>query len=795
MDVERTVQEALRLDTAGEFSRAAQIYEEAVLVLADMCAVDSSAHEVKSLLVALERRKNEIRSHLLEELSLQMQKPAKEDQQDKGIAASQVPLLTGSGRIFGLREALTFRILCPALDRDEAQDMLTQLVADKRLAAALADEFAELAAGKATTRGVEAICRALSPTFDVSLLDTPAKEAAVGNVAGYGDDAGGKGRAQHEPLGSTAARASNRLEWSGTRVATSAAVSDDTVVKKVTYSAVCTKVAYSIIVIVCTKIAIRFGSAAVTDGSFVANSITITDCKIARFHDGTAAHDSAARERHKGNCRRQATRAPPQHHYLGAASRPQTLPAVFDALTVEMPSSESLEYAAPVRSPGGLQGLAPSPSSASNLSALAAQAKETSRQRHASSRVALGETPRSMTTSSARPWSAATGAGPRRLPTLQATSPKAPSSPSRAPSQAPLGDGYGMYCEPWRREKVIGQGQFGVVYKAVNLRSGEKLAVKQVRIVSIAMLEQMIDEVVLMCRASFRNQNVVQSLGWSITDEMSQEAISAEEQFGMPIHSLDGLDKAGAVGKMFNIFMEFVERGSIASVLEREGAMSESTMRVYMRQLLLGLRSLHAAGIAHRDIKCQNLLLSSDYTLKVADFGSAKKVADHTTGPTSSIQGSIPWMSPEVIRQEVGKVSNNHAAGDGSGGGGEVAVDEEAVKLAGWKLADVWSVGCTMVEMVTGRPPWNNYSNPAAMMFAIASANSAPALQEGLLHPDGVDFLHQCCQIDPHRRPLVAKLAYHPYMRPENVDADGNYAPRASPAGGDDDDDDDDDNE
>lgn len=434
-------------------------------------------------------------------------------------------------------------------------------------------------------------------------------------------------------------------------------------------------------------------------------------------------------------------------------------PLTVDCKSPGVISSESIEWHAfTARSPGGGLINTPSSNSISTVSELASQAKEASRNRATLRKISLESPSQRTITVDGVPSS------PQRLPTLSPINrnddtPSSPMGMGGADAMTNrLGDGYGMFCDPWRREKVIGHGQFGIVYKALNVRNGEKLAVKQVRITSASMLDQMIDEVVLMCRASFRNQNVVQCLGWSVTDDMTMEAITEEEQFGMPMQTLDGLDKANAVGKQFNIFMEFVEHGSIAGLLEREGAMSEKVMRNYMRQLLLGLRSLHAAGIAHRDIKCQNLLLSSDYTLKVADFGSAKKVADRTMGPTSSIQGSIPWMSPEVIRQEVGKLA-----------------EDEAAKLAGWKLADVWSVGCTMIEMITGKAPWNNYSNPAAMMFAIASAKGPPLLDEGLVHEDGLDFLYQCCQLDPQRRPAVAKLAYHPYIRTENIDEQGEY--------------------
>ena len=163
--------------------------------------------------------------------------------------------------------------------------------------------------------------------------------------------------------------------------------------------------------------------------------------------------------------------------------------------------------------------------------------------------------------------------------------------------------------------------------------------------------------------------------------------------------------EAKAVGSVFNIFMEYVPRGTIADLVKRNGPCSEILLRNFTRQVLLGLRSLHAAGIAHRDIKGQNLLLDDDNVVKVADFGSAKRIVKRNITPSgggavglgsspaaNQMQGSPLWMAPEVIKQKVDR-------------------DVQA-----WKRADVWSVGCTVIEMATGRPPWNFFSNPTAAM-------------------------------------------------------------------------------
>lgn len=92
--------------------------------------------------------------------------------------------------------------------------------------------------------------------------------------------------------------------------------------------------------------------------------------------------------------------------------------------------------------------------------------------------------------------------------------------------------------------------------------------------------------------------------------------------------------------------------------------------------MLAGLAYLHAERIVHRDIKGANLLVEKDGLVKVADMGMAKEM--EAISVTRSFKGSPFWMAPEVVRQQ------GH----------------------GWP-ADIWSVGCTVLEMATGRPPWS----------------------------------------------------------------------------------------
>lgn len=146
-----------------------------------------------------------------------------------------------------------------------------------------------------------------------------------------------------------------------------------------------------------------------------------------------------------------------------------------------------------------------------------------------------------------------------------------------------------------------------------------------------------------------------------------------------------------------NIFLEYAAGGSIKDRIRKYGVIIDDILKSYnkyyysyVKQLLLGLEYLHRNGIAHRDIKGANLLLSYDGTVKLSDFGSSKRFMSNKT-TKSKLQGTPLWMAPEVIKGQC----------------------EEQ----GWLKADIWSVGCTIIEMVTGSPPWNQYSSPIAAMY------------------------------------------------------------------------------
>lgn len=266
----------------------------------------------------------------------------------------------------------------------------------------------------------------------------------------------------------------------------------------------------------------------------------------------------------------------------------------------------------------------------------------------------------------------------------------------------------------WRKGELIGCGAFGRVYMGMNLDSGELLAVKEVAIavnsaskITQDQITELEKEVNLLKNLS--HPNIVRYLG------------TAREE--------DSL----------NILLEFVPGGSISSLLGKFGSFPESVIRMYTKQLMFGLEYLHQNKIMHRDIKGANILVDNKGCIKLADFGASKKVvALATMTGAKSMKGTPYWMAPEVIRQTGHSYS-----------------------------ADIWSVGCTLIEMATGKPPWSQqYQEEFAALFHVGTTKSHPPIPEHL-SIEAKDFLLKCLQKEPDFRPSASDLLKHPFVTGE----------------------------
>eukprot|EP00758_Cryptobia_borreli_P016979 Tbor_TRINITY_DN6152_c3_g2::TRINITY_DN6152_c3_g2_i2::g.21460::m.21460 len=265
--------------------------------------------------------------------------------------------------------------------------------------------------------------------------------------------------------------------------------------------------------------------------------------------------------------------------------------------------------------------------------------------------------------------------------------------------------------EGWQKVRMIGKGSFGAVYEAT-LLSGRTVCIKIVelgQIVEREGMEKFKNEIILMKRLN--HINIVQYYG-SLQDE-----------------------KANTL----NIFMEYVTGGSLNHYLKKFPSLPLETIRGWTYQMVCGVKYLHDQGIVHRDIKGDNILVTMEGVLKLADFGCSKSidgVCSKTHGCNTMV-GTPYWMAPEVIMC------------DGPGYG---------------MKSDIWSVGCTIVEMITGKPPWPECNSIWAAVYKIANSTGLPTEIPKDLDPELMNFLEKTFERDPGKRASASELMKHPFL-------------------------------
>ncbi|XP_037087591.1 mitogen-activated protein kinase kinase kinase 1-like [Pollicipes pollicipes] len=219
--------------------------------------------------------------------------------------------------------------------------------------------------------------------------------------------------------------------------------------------------------------------------------------------------------------------------------------------------------------------------------------------------------------------------------------------------------------EDWARGALLGTGGFARCYQACDLRSGRLVAVKQVE------MSPQTDKAAL----------------------LREMRLLANVQHPHVLRLLCATRRPGVV----NLFTDWQAGGSVADLLKMYGPFADDVTHRYSRHLVDGLAYLHDNGILHRDLKGANLLVdSTGETLKIGDLGTAAELGAAATlrGEfTGQVRGTLAFTAPEVLRGE-------HYG----------------------RSCDVWSVGCCVIEMATGQPPWQAYtrSNHLAMLFMVS---------------------------------------------------------------------------
>ena len=299
----------------------------------------------------------------------------------------------------------------------------------------------------------------------------------------------------------------------------------------------------------------------------------------------------------------------------------------------------------------------------------------------------------------------------------------------------------------WLRGEVIGVGAFGRVYFGLSEKTGMMMAVKEIRCPDDAPaeeLEGLVKEISMLKKLV--HKNIVGYLGARI--ERSH---------------------------FLYIFTQWVPGGSIESLLERFGALTQSMVMNYTVQILRGLEYLHDENVVHRDIKSANILVDENGVIKLSDFGTCKRLQeidrsrDRGYNPYNLMEQHEREQVQAQLELEQGRqrprperqLRKKHSfAGTPFYMAPEVMLQE-----AYDQSADIWSVGCTVLHMSTNKRPWaeKNFKTIPQLMLHLKKTHQAPAIPLQL--GDALrKFTLRCFIRNQEDRPTASRLLEDPFL-------------------------------
>ncbi|ERN08074.1 serine/threonine-protein kinase ATG1c isoform X1 [Amborella trichopoda] len=278
----------------------------------------------------------------------------------------------------------------------------------------------------------------------------------------------------------------------------------------------------------------------------------------------------------------------------------------------------------------------------------------------------------------------------------------------------------------------IGSGSYSVVWRATHRVHGYEYAIKEINMERLnkKLQESLLSEIVIL--KTINHPNIIR------------------------LHDI--IETSGRI----HLVLEFCKGGDLSMYINRHGRVPQATAKHFLQQLAAGLQVLRENNVIHRDLKPQNLLLStndSHYVLKIADFGFARSL--HPRGLAETLCGSPLYMAPEIMQFQ--------------------KYDAKA---------DLWSVGAILYQLVTAKTPFSGNDQIQLLQNIKTSEVRFPSdLKE--LGPDCIDLCQKLLRRNPVERLTFEEFFNHPFlshnhleepMRTEHNSSDGFSSSRCSPA-------------
>ncbi|CAL1542346.1 unnamed protein product [Lymnaea stagnalis] len=258
-----------------------------------------------------------------------------------------------------------------------------------------------------------------------------------------------------------------------------------------------------------------------------------------------------------------------------------------------------------------------------------------------------------------------------------------------------LGDGIHQPTN-WKRRDRIGRGAHGVVFEAI--KDDAPIAVKEVSMYEEANSEKSV--------ALYNEINILKCLRHDRIVRYFGHCTSNKDLF---------------------LFMEYIPGGSLEVYFKTNSPLQIQFIRDITKQTLQGVAYLHDNRMIHRDIKAANILMEERFQIKLADFGVSKMFQELSR--TATFIGTTRWMAPEMFTASTYSYE-----------------------------VDIWAVGCTVIQMLTGSPPFPDKEEQQVTFHLIKQDLSPLYSLKNINSKETMDFLRSILKNDPKERPKAKTL-------------------------------------